>query len=103
MSQRRVSVRRWQANVPPDEPLLKALLAEDGLDAFPWSNGPGEVYAAHVHGYDKVLYVVQGSITFELTDGRVVLNAGDRLDLPAGVEHAAVVGAEGVSCLEGQG
>jgi hypothetical protein len=27
-------------------------------------------------------------------------NPGDRLDLPAGVRHSAIVGPQGVTCLE---
>jgi quercetin dioxygenase-like cupin family protein len=101
MSLERVDVRRWAADAPPDESLLRALLAEEGLEAYSWSNAAGEIYAPHVHGYDKVVYVVRGSIEFGLTDGRVLMQAGDRLELPAGIEHAAVVGPEGVDCLEG--
>jgi len=101
MSLEHASVQRWPAEAPPDEALLRALLAGEGLDVFPWSNAPGELHAPHVHGYGNVLCVVQGSISFGLTDGQVVLEAGDRLELPAGIEHAAVVGPDGVHCLEG--
>jgi quercetin dioxygenase-like cupin family protein len=100
MSLEPVNVRRWQAEAPPDEPLVRALLAEEGLDVCAWGNAPREVYAPHLHGYDKVIYVVEGSIAFGLTDGRITLQAGDRRDLPAGVEHAASVGPQGVRCLE---
>jgi quercetin dioxygenase-like cupin family protein len=49
------------------------------------------------------VYVVRGSITFGLpARGEALeLHAGDRLDLPAGVIHDALVGPEGVVCLEG--
>jgi hypothetical protein len=49
-----------------------------------------------------VIYVVHGAITFGLpADGRrLVLSAGDRLDLPAGIVHDAIVGPQGVLCLE---
>jgi len=100
MSLERVAVRRWQAEAPPDEALVQALLAEEGLEAFGWGNAAGEIYPPHIHGYDKVIYVVEGSIAFGLPDGRIDLQAGDRLDLPAGVEHAASVGPQGVCCLE---
>ena len=30
-------------------------LRAEGLDPSPWSNGPGDRYAAHEHGYDKVI------------------------------------------------
>jgi quercetin dioxygenase-like cupin family protein len=77
-------------------------MAEQGLSPYAWSNGPHDVYTAHSHGYDKVIYVVKGSITFGLAQLRqqLTLNVGDRLDLPAGIVHDAVVGPQGVVCLE---
>ena len=93
----------WSDPLPPTEVSLRALMANEGLDPYTWSNGPFDVYSAHSHGFDKVIYVVQGSITFGLPElgQSLTLNAGDRLDLPAGVVHNAKVGAEGVVCLEG--
>jgi uncharacterized protein YjlB len=79
-----------------------ARLRAEGLDASPWSNGPGDRYGAHEHGYDKVIVVERGSIEFGLLaeGGSVALDAGDRLELPAGTRHDAVVGPLGVTCLE---
>lgn len=80
----------------------EARLRAEGLDPGSWSNGPGDRYAAHEHGYDKVIVVARGSIRFGLPDlGRAVdLADGDRLELPAGTRHDAVVGPAGVACLE---
>ena len=77
-------------------------LRAEGLDASPWSNGPGDRYGAHEHGYDKVIVVAAGSIIFGLPDRAesIELAAGDRLELPAGTAHDAVVGPLGVTCLE---
>jgi uncharacterized protein YjlB len=77
-------------------------LRAEGLDPTTWSNGPGDRYGAHEHGYDKVIVVASGSITFGLPgEGRsVALAAGDRLELPAGTRHDALVGPLGVICLE---
>jgi quercetin dioxygenase-like cupin family protein len=77
-------------------------MGREGLRPYSWSNGPGDVYAAHKHDYDKVIYVVSGSITFGLpTEQREIrIEAGDRLDLPAGTVHDAHVGSQGVLCLE---
>ena len=71
-------------------------------DPSAWSNSPGDRYASHSHGYDKVLVATRGAITFHLTAlGRdVELDTGERLDLPAGTQHAATVGSAGVICLE---
>lgn len=84
------------------EAALRARLAAEGLGASSWGNGPGDRYAVHEHGYDKVLVPVHGSIEFSLPAlGRsVALVAGDRLDLPAGTAHGALVGPDGVLCLE---
>ena len=100
MSELRVTP--WTLDSTPSEAALRRLLAEEGLSAYAWSNAPYEVYAPHTHDYNKVIYVVRGSITFQLVELGVwhKLNPGDRLDLPAGIVHAAEVGAEGVLCLE---
>jgi quercetin dioxygenase-like cupin family protein len=97
-----VVVTPWEGGDPPSEDALRAALAGEGLLPYRWSNAPGDVYAAHRHGYDKVLYVVSGTITFGLpaSGERMELSAGDRLDLPSGVAHDASVGPEGVVCLE---
>jgi len=73
-----------------------------GAQVSSWSNGPGDRYPAHEHGYDKVLVAMQGAVTFLLpaTGRSIELRAGDRLDLPAGTSHAATVGPTGVRCLE---
>ncbi len=81
---------------------LTARLREEGLDPGPWSNGPLDRFSPHEHGFDKVLVCAAGSIRFGLPDRGVTidLEVGDRLDLPAGTRHDAVVGREGVTCLE---
>lgn len=97
-----IEVRVWEGPQPPTEAAIRRLFASEGLQSYAWANAPGDVYGAHTHPYHKVLYVVTGSITFGLPGegSRVTLRPGDRLDLPAGVLHDAVVGAEGVMCLE---
>lgn len=92
----------WARPAAPAESELQALLRAEGLDFHAWSNNPYDVYAPHLHDYNKVLYCVRGSITFELVKlgAWYKLSPGDRLDLPAGVLHAAAVGKDGVACLE---
>lgn len=77
-------------------------LRAEGLEPSSWSNGPNDRYGAHEHGYDKVIVVASGSIAFGLPGlgPSVALAAGDRLELPAGTRHDAVVGPDGVTCLE---
>jgi mannose-6-phosphate isomerase-like protein (cupin superfamily) len=96
-------VTPWADSESPARSTLWQLMVDEGLDPYAWSNGAGDTYSAHSHGYDKVIYVVQGSITFVLPElgKELKMKAGDRLDLPAGVMHNAQVGSEGVLCLEG--
>ena len=102
MKNNELKVIRWSDEATPDEASLRSILAEENLHPYLWSNGPGDVYGAHSHSYHKVIYVVRGSITFGLPDEgeKLALNSGDRLELPAGVRHDAVVGPKGVACLE---
>lgn len=79
-------------------------LEREATGCYSWSNGPGDRYAAHSHAYEKVLYCVEGSITFRLeAEGReLALGPGDRMVLPAGTRHSAVVGPAGCACIEGR-
>jgi mannose-6-phosphate isomerase-like protein (cupin superfamily) len=79
-------------------------LRSEATGCYSWSNGASDRYAAHSHDYEKVLYCVEGSITFTLeADGRrLLLGPGDRMVLPAGTVHSAVVGHTGCTCIEGR-
>lgn len=102
-----MQIVRWQEVISPQEQELRRRMQQDGLSPYAWSNGPGESYAVHSHHYEKVLYCVRGSIRFVLPDhrdvgsnGAVDLNPGDCLVLPSRVRHSALVGPQGVTCLE---
>jgi quercetin dioxygenase-like cupin family protein len=95
-------VERWTGDSPPSEADLRRLFDEQGLSGCRWTNSPGDIYGVHSHPFHKIIYVVQGSIIFILPeeDEQVTLNAGDRLDLPKEMIHEALVGQQGVICLE---
>ncbi len=95
-------VTRWAGSTIPTESTLTRLCTDEELHPYRWSDRPHDTYTAHSHSYDKVIYVVSGSITFGLPElgQQLDLSPGDRLDLPAGVVHNAQVGAQGVVCLE---
>jgi len=96
---------RWNQSTLPTPSELQAQLLKEGLFPYDWSNAPGDYYAPHVHDYDKVIVVVRGSITWALgvpeTNQTIETHAGDRIELPRGTIHAAQVGPQGVTCLEG--
>ena len=88
-----------RAGVAAAEERLRGL----GVSPYAWSNAPGARYAAHDHDTTKLLICAEGSITFLIGDvaAPAELRAGDGILLPAGTRHAAAVGAEGCTCLEG--
>ena len=95
-------VTAWTRPEIPTEAAISALLDAEGLSYERWSNRPLDVYFAHSHPFHKIIYVVDGAITFTLPKDGVhfTMNAGDRLDLPAGTIHEAVISTLGVTCLE---
>ncbi|MEM7345955.1 MAG: cupin, partial [Chloroflexota bacterium] len=86
----------------PTEVELEAALVDQQLRVYRWSNEPDDIYSSHTHGYNKILYVVQGSIKFEFPTRHKNLSLiqGDRLEIPSGIRHSATVGPQGVTCLE---
>ncbi|VAW34029.1 hypothetical protein MNBD_CHLOROFLEXI01-710 [hydrothermal vent metagenome] len=97
-----IHIQKWTHAHSPTEAELTAQMMSEGLSPYKWRNDPLEVFAAHEHIDEKVIYVVSGSITFGFpVEGEpTTLYPGDRLGLPAGVLHNAAVGANGVICLE---
>ncbi len=81
---------------------LRAKLEAEAERCYSWSNGPGDIYAAHTHPYTKILYCLEGAIDFVLPERVLHLAAGDRMELPAGTLHSARVGPDGCVCIEGR-
>lgn len=87
----------------PSVAAAQARLRESGVEPMTWGNGPGDRYAAHEHGYAKLLVCAEGSITFLVgsDETAVELSAGDGFELPPNTRHAAIVGLTGCTCVEG--
>src|SRR5262245_20914928 len=97
-----VSHTKWQGALPANERQVQEVIAREKLNGYTWSNAPYDDYAPHSHGYDKVILVLSGSLTWILPQSgqEITTTAGDRLDLPRGTVHAARVGPDGVTCFE---
>jgi mannose-6-phosphate isomerase-like protein (cupin superfamily) len=95
-----MTATKTAASVTGRDEAARAFAAEACSAPRSWGNGPGDTYGRHAHDYHKVLFCLQGSITFHLAEGDVDLVPGDRLDLGPGTEHAATVGPSGCACIE---
>ena len=80
-----------------------ARLRAAGVEPTSWSNGPGDEYGAHEHGFTKLLICAEGTITFSIgpDSNPVDLTPGDGFVLPPRTRHSAVVGPDGCTCVEG--
>jgi quercetin dioxygenase-like cupin family protein len=102
MNEGEIRLDRWPSKKAPDEARILEIFSAEELAPYRWSNGPGDEYGAHSHPYRKIVFVVRGTIEFRVAMQRepIELRAGDRLELPANMRHAATVGSGGVVCLE---
>tara|TARA_Y100000031_G_C8187299_1_gene369605 strand:+ start:347 stop:658 length:312 start_codon:yes stop_codon:yes gene_type:complete len=87
-----MKLQRWDKDSPPTVRELENVLRREGLGFYRWSDNPGVSYPWHTHPHPEVRWIISGSIKMGLRDGKeIVLNPGDRLDLPANTEHWAKV------------
>ena len=66
-----------------------------------WSNDPATGYPPHAHIYPELLWLVAGSLTLILpAEERLLeLTPGDRIEVPQGVVHGTMAGADGAVYL----
>jgi mannose-6-phosphate isomerase-like protein (cupin superfamily) len=81
---------------------LKGILKNEGYPiVYEWIDEPGTVYENHKHQGKVSFFVTEGSVTFSGGINKTV-SKGQRIDVPVGVEHSAVVGEKGCSYIVGQ-
>ncbi len=83
-----------------NEDLKNKLTAEGFPIVYEWTDAPGTVYEDHAHQGHVSFYVTRGSVTFSGGINQTV-SAGERIDVPVGVHHTAVVGSEGCEYVVG--
>ncbi|KXK16202.1 MAG: cupin [Chloroflexi bacterium OLB15] len=102
IEQQTVRVTRWTGGQHPTISIISRMMQKEGLRPYVWENTPNYRYAVRSHGYNKVMFLIEGQleITFPDSNQKVKMRAGDRLDIPAGVRHGAIVGMGGAKCVE---
>jgi hypothetical protein len=97
-----ITIKRWRGGQHPSLGAITRLMQQEGLRPYMWMNLPNHRQAVRTHGYNKVVYVIDGllEIIFPDRNQRILLRSGDRIDIPAGVRHGTIVGTGGVKCVE---
>jgi uncharacterized protein YjlB len=93
---------RCSNDEPPTRDSLERIFRDEGLSPSWWSSSASDRYSPHSHSYHKVLVCAAGGITFRVEPNgpELEMSPGDRLDIPPGTSHSAIVGTGGVTCIE---
>lgn len=81
----------WKEDRTPNVQELQQRMEEEGFAVFQWTDPAGSIYQPHSHGHDESIWLVDGSITFEISGNDYPLSPGDRLFLPKNTLHSARV------------
>lgn len=81
----------------------KRTLTEEGFShVYEWADPPHTPYEEHAHKGKVSFFVMKGSIDMVVGGEPRALKAGDRIDIPVGVAHTGMVGAEGCTFIVGE-
>jgi quercetin dioxygenase-like cupin family protein len=97
-----VTLTRWNNSKHPTSSNITRLMQGEGLRPYRSEFSPNKRHPVRTHGYDTVLYMVDGQVEITLPDinQRIKLRAGDRIHIPAHTRHGSVAGQRGAVLLE---
>ncbi|MEX2340856.1 MAG: hypothetical protein WD605_00875 [Candidatus Paceibacterota bacterium] len=81
---------------------IKRFEEEEFASVYEWQDTAGTVYKPHSHKGKVSLFITDGSIEFNFSGENKIIKAGERFDVPVGVEHSAIVGPEGWIVIVGE-
>lgn len=95
-------VEHWNpAWGPLNEANMRQRLRDEGYRVECYRYPPGTYFSEHTHDIDKKDTVLAGRLEIVTDEGTVILEAGDMIEIPAGVAHTAeVIGLETVISLD---
>jgi mannose-6-phosphate isomerase-like protein (cupin superfamily) len=77
-------------------------LRREGFEVIHGGQTAGFAEEMHAHDFDVRIMVLGGEITLTRDGKSDMFGAGDHCELPAGCQHTAKVGSEGVAYLVGK-
>lgn len=81
---------------------FKTFEEEGFVSVYEWSDPAGTVYKPHHHKGRVSLFVTDGQVEFDFLGEKKVVKAGERFDVPVGMEHSAVIGPKGWIVVVGE-
>jgi len=71
------------------EETLKKRWFKKGFSCDLWVDPPGQCWEGYVHEVDEVVYVVEGTMEFEIEGKKHTIKPGDEAFIPAHANHSA--------------
>jgi len=81
---------------------IRTFEEEGFVSVYEWSDPAGTAYPVHSHKGKVSLFVTDGEVEFSFPEEKRVIKAGERFDVPVGIEHSAVVGPDGWIVIIGE-
>jgi mannose-6-phosphate isomerase-like protein (cupin superfamily) len=78
-----------------DQTDIRQRVMDEGWIPYVIDEPPGYAYAPHRHEEAKLIVILRGEMDVTLESETIHCRPGDKLTIPGGMEHAAVMGAEG--------
>ena len=88
-----IEVRHWNEKTdgPLDQSTMKKKLENEGYGVSTYTYSPGTYFDNHEHRVSKIDAVLSGTFRIGMNGKFINLEAGDWIEVPAGVVHSAEV------------
>ena len=84
------------------EKYKKQLAAEGFKHVFEWTDAPDTEYKEHAHKDRVSFFLVEGGLSMTLGGKTIIIQVGERMDVPVGVKHTATIGPHGCTFIVGE-
>ena len=93
-------VTRWQAPLLPSVEQIKMIFEAEGFEPFEETFAPQTKIGDHRHPFDEIRMVVSGALLLDVAGNKLLLRAGDRIQIPSNTRHSyAVEGSDECICV----
>ncbi len=81
-------ITRWQAPSVPSLEQMQMLFKVEGLDPKLETYQANSEIKEHRHPLDEIRMVVSGTLLVNVSGTKLLLRAGDRIEIPSNTKHA---------------
>lgn len=84
-------VTRWQAQSLPTLEQIKMIFEAEGFEPYHEEFAANSHISDHRHPFDEIRMVAKGVLLLDISGNKLLLRAGDRIQIPANTKHSYTV------------